>query len=52
MGSFGVCKLVLLEKLLVIFVSTPGGNKSRWMPSSMCMSVLREPVAVLDCFKK
>lgn len=49
-GSFGVCKLALLEKLPVIFVSTPpGGNKSRWTPSKICMSVLREPVAVLDC---
>lgn len=51
MGSLGIYNLELLEKLPVVL--TPARpNKSLDMPSRICMSVLRELVAVLDCLKK
>jgi hypothetical protein len=47
MGSLGVWWPVLLEKLEAILPSK--GNRSRWSPSKMCMSILRELVCVADC---
>jgi hypothetical protein len=42
MVALGVWWPVLLEKLEAL-------NRSRWSPSKMCMSILRELVCVADC---
>lgn len=51
MSILGVCRLELLEKLLVI-LSFSRGNRSLYKPSKMCISIRRELVAVLDCLRK
>lgn len=46
--GFGVCTLVLLEKLEFVLGSGVW-NRSLCRPSRICMSILSELVAVADC---